>query len=72
MLWGMTTDQVAAAAVTAETLTDAQLHGKACINCGATSGLVPAGHVYTKTRPGKAPLGWAVTACPTHVSEVTR
>ncbi len=54
--------------------TDDQLHGKACIgaDCGATAGLAPAGHVYTPTRPGKAPLGWAVVACPDHTLEETR
>ena len=44
-------------------VTDAQLHGWACIRCGsALPGLVPAGHVY----PNEAHLGWAVVACPHH------
>jgi hypothetical protein len=63
----MTTDQVAAASEIAEPPTDDQLHGKACIHCGDTVGpLAPAGHRHTVTQPGRAPLGWAVVACPAH------
>jgi hypothetical protein len=63
----MTTDQVAARSETAVQPTDDQLHGKACIVCGATTvPLSAAGHRHTPTRPGKAPLGWAVVACPDH------
>ncbi|WP_371481907.1 hypothetical protein [Kitasatospora sp. NBC_00315] len=45
--------------------------GRVCIepDCGATAGLGPAGHVYTETCAGSAPLGWAVVACPTHAPE---
>ncbi|MDH6710498.1 hypothetical protein P3T27_007248 [Kitasatospora sp. MAA19] len=43
----------------------AQLQAKACIRCGREGGeLVPAGHVYTSTSEGQAPLGWAVVAHP--------
>lgn len=53
--------------------TDAQLHGKACIECADTSGpFVPAGHRHTETRAGRAPLGWAVVACPEHAPEVAQ
>lgn len=72
MLVSMTTDQVTAASVTAEPPTDDQLYGKACITCGVTAGpLVPAGHRHTQTQRGKAPLGWAVKACPTHAPKET-
>lgn len=49
--------------------TYAQLHGEACIgeNCtAALESLAPAGHRHTETQPGRAPLGWAVVACPAH------
>jgi hypothetical protein len=52
-------------------LTDAQLHGRACITCDTGQGpLVPAGHAHTPT--SGAPLGWAVVACPAHAPEETR
>ncbi len=48
------------------TLTDAQLHGRACVHCGDTDGrLVPAGHRYTPD--GRGRLGWAVAAHPEHL-----
>ncbi|MFJ9440335.1 hypothetical protein ACIRRH_00515 [Kitasatospora sp. NPDC101235] len=49
-------------------LTDDQLHGVTCRCCDgpATAGapLTRAGHVYTSTGPGRAPLGWPVVAHP--------
>jgi hypothetical protein len=46
--------------------TDAQLHAKACIDCGSPSGpFSSAGYVYT--RSGAARLGWAVVTCVKHV-----
>ena len=54
-----------------ERLTDGQLHGKACVTCGAEQGpFVAAGHRYTPT--SGAALGWAVVACATHAPEVAR
>jgi hypothetical protein len=42
----------------------AQLHGKACVACAASGGvLVRAGYVEVEVRPGQ-PLGWAVAAHP--------
>jgi hypothetical protein len=50
-----------------QAFTYAQLHGEACIDCGDTVGpLVAAGHRHVKTQAGRAPLGWAVVACPAH------
>ena len=54
----------------ADLVSPARLHGEACITCGSTEPpLVPAGHRHTPTQAGKAPLGWAVVACPNHASE---
>ena len=40
--------------------------------CGSTAGpLASAGHRHTPTQTGKAPLGWAVVACPDHAPAVT-
>lgn len=40
------------------------MHGTECWLCGADDvPLGPAGHVYTYTCAGSAPLGWAVKAC---------
>ncbi len=53
--------------------TDEQLHGKACIVCGATTApFVPAGHRHTPTGARTAPLGWAVVACSDHVPKESR
>jgi hypothetical protein len=59
---------------TPETLADdispARLHGEACIVCGTTEPpLHPAGHVYTPSAEGGAPLGWAIVACESHGGE---
>ncbi|MBV6700640.1 hypothetical protein [Kitasatospora aureofaciens] len=59
-------------------LNSEQLHGRRCRRCGAEgtqdAPLVAAGHVYTATCRGSAPLGWPVTAhpgvCPTPHEEV--
>lgn len=54
-------------------ISPARLHGEACIECGSTEPpLVPAGHRHTQTERGRAPLGWAVVACPVHAPAVTR
>jgi hypothetical protein len=48
----------------------AQLQGRACRHCGGADGdLIPDGHAYTETQPGRAPLGWAVVAHPTCIKE---
>lgn len=47
-----------------DTETLRRLQGEACIACGATTGLEPAGHRYTVSPGGR--LGWAVRACPAH------
>ncbi len=45
---------------------DEQLHGYACIQCGRTDGLSPAGYLPIENRPGQH-LPWAVVACPEHI-----
>jgi len=46
----------------------AQLHEKACIDCGSTTGpFVAAGYVYTRSSDGGR-LPWAVVACEEHGS----
>jgi hypothetical protein len=51
----------------ADHLSHAQMHGEACWLCDASGvPLFPAGHVYTHTCAGSAPLGWAVVTCHTH------
>jgi hypothetical protein len=45
--------------------TMARLHGEACIECGATDQLAPAGHAHTVAGDGGV-LGWPVKACPEH------
>ncbi|MGH3341348.1 MAG: hypothetical protein ACRDPK_00385 [Carbonactinosporaceae bacterium] len=52
--------------VDAETMR--RLRGEACIYCGATERLAPAGHRYTIASEGGR-LGWPVLACPEHEGE---
>lgn len=40
-----------------------RLNGKACVCCGATTGLRDAGHAYTQSGSQGGRLGWAVRAC---------
>jgi hypothetical protein len=48
----------------AEPPTRAQLHERACINCGREdTDLEPSGHYSMPTGPEHAALGWAVVAC---------
>jgi hypothetical protein len=45
-----------------------QLHARACITCGRTTGpLLPAGYREVENRPGQL-LPWPVVACPEHQS----
>ena len=54
------------AAVEQRAPSPAQLHRKACIDCGDTTGpFAPAGYVYTRGSEGGR-LGWPVVACPEH------
>lgn len=47
-------------------VTSAQLHGRACVECGSElDGLMDAGFVYTPAE-GDGRLGWPVKACPRH------
>ena len=49
------------------TPTYAQLHEKACIDCGTETGpFTSAGYVYTRSLGGGR-LPWAVVACPEHI-----
>lgn len=47
-------------------VSQAQLHGEACIRCGNARGLlIPAGFFYTAGADG-GQHGWAVVACTQH------
>lgn len=49
------------------TVSQAQLHGKACIRCGDARGLlVPSGFRYTACGDS-GELAWAVVACAQHL-----
>ncbi|MFD9124372.1 hypothetical protein [Kitasatospora sp. NPDC059571] len=58
-------------AVSAASLTDDQLHARACHRgpYGCAGPLAPAGHVYTAPAEPGAPLGWPVVACDRHREE---